>query len=150
MFCNCISIGQFTKLHIVGHNHYANFPHCRIHVNGAGKWKINITKLYGHPFRRLPKCVMNLFDVAAKMTKVVKDIVKVHLLCTALCNCGGDCEHWLFFIIFPCFTENSLKISLNWSYLDFFRFSGCICFCTVKSHRTSKKLYLLIKLVFKT
>ena len=90
---NCISIGQFTKLHIVGHNHYAKFPHWQIHVNGAGKWKINITKLYRHPFWRLPKCVMNLFDVAANMTKVVKGIVKVYLLCTAVCNCGGNCEH---------------------------------------------------------
>ena len=80
---NCISIGQFTKLHIVGHNHYANFPHCRIHVNGAGKWKINITKLYGHPFQRLPKCVMKLFVVAANMAKVVTDVVNVfkHLFC---------------------------------------------------------------------
>ena len=77
MLCNCISIGQFTKLHTVGHNHYAKFPHCQIRVNGAGKWKINITKLYGHPFRRLLKCVMNLFVVAANMTKVVKDVVNV-------------------------------------------------------------------------
>ena len=74
MLYNFISIGQFTKTHIVGLNHYAKFPHCWIHVNGDGKWKINITKLYGHPFQRLPKCVMNLFVVAA------------------LCNCGGDCE----------------------------------------------------------
>ena len=46
-------------------------------MNGAGKWKINITKLYGHPFRRLPKCVMNLFVAAANMRKVVKDVVNV-------------------------------------------------------------------------
>ena len=71
MLYNCISIGQFTKLHIVGHNHYAKFPHCRIHVNGAGKWKINIAKLYGHPFWR------KLFVVTANMTKVVMDIVNV-------------------------------------------------------------------------
>ena len=131
---NCISIEQFM------------WDSCE------WGWKMEDKhyKLYGHPFWRLPKCVMNLFDVAANMTKVVKDIVKVYLLCTAVCDCGGNCEHWLFFIIFPCFTENSLKISLNWSYLDFFRFPGGICFCTVKSHRTSKKLYLLIKLVFKT
>ena len=79
MLYNCIFIWQFTKLHIIGHNHYAKFPHCRIHVNGAGKWKINITKLYGHPFRRLPKCVMKLFVV----TKVVTDVVNVfkHLFC---------------------------------------------------------------------
>ena len=46
-------------------------------------WKINITKLHGHPFRRLPKCVMNLFIVAANMTEVVKDDVNVfkHLFC---------------------------------------------------------------------
>ena len=36
MLYNCISIWQFTKLHIVGHNHYAKFPHGQIHVNGAG------------------------------------------------------------------------------------------------------------------
>ena len=79
MLCNCIFIGQFTKLHIIGHNHYAKFPHCRIHVNGAEKWKINITKLYGHSFRRLPKCVMQLFVV----TKVVMGVANVfkHLFC---------------------------------------------------------------------
>ena len=45
--------------------------------DGAGKWKINIMKLYGHPFRRIPKCVMNLFVVAANMAKIVKDVVNV-------------------------------------------------------------------------
>ena len=46
------------------------------------KWKINITKLYRHPFQRLPKCAMNLFVVATNMTKIVKDLVNVykHLL----------------------------------------------------------------------
>ena len=122
MLYDFISIGQFTKLHIVGLNHYAKFRHCQIHVNEAGKWKTNITKLYGHPFWRLPKCIMNLFVVAA------------------LCNCGSDCERWLFFIIIPCFTENSLKISLNRSYLDFFRFSGCIPFCTVNHAGQARNL----------
>ena len=77
MLYNCISLEKFTKLHIVRHNHYAKFLHCRIHVNGAGKWKINITKLYEYPFWRLSKCVMNLFVVAANKTKVVKDVVNV-------------------------------------------------------------------------
>ena len=82
MLYSCISVWQFTKLHIVGHNHYAKFPHCQIHVNGARKWKINITKLYRHPFQRLPKCAMNLFVVVTNMTKIVKDLVNVykHLL----------------------------------------------------------------------
>ena len=72
---NCISLEKFTKLHIVRHNHYAKFLHCWIHVNGAGKWKINITKLYKHPFWRLSKCVVSLFVVAANKAKVVKDVV---------------------------------------------------------------------------
>ena len=46
-------------------------------MNGAGKWKINITKLYEYPFWRLSKCVMNLFVVAANKTKVVKYVVNV-------------------------------------------------------------------------
>ena len=74
MLYNCISTGQFTKLHVAGHHHYAKFPHCRIHVNGKGKWKINIRKLYGNPFRRLPKRVMNLFVVAANITRIVTDV----------------------------------------------------------------------------
>ena len=46
--------------------------------DGVGKWKISITKWYGHPFWRLPKCVTNLFVVAANMAKVVKDVVNVY------------------------------------------------------------------------
>ena len=46
-------------------------------MNGAGKWKINVTKLYGDPFRRLPKCVMNLFVVAGNMIEVVNNVVNV-------------------------------------------------------------------------
>ena len=38
-------------------------------MNGAGKWKINVTKLYGD--------AMNLFFVAANMTEVVKNVVNV-------------------------------------------------------------------------
>ena len=44
-------------------------------MNGARKWKINITKLYKHPFWRLSKCVVSLFVVAANKAKVVKDVV---------------------------------------------------------------------------
>ena len=57
--------------------------HCRIHMNGARKWKINITKLYRHSFRRFPKCLMDLFVLAANITMVVKNVVNVfkHLFC---------------------------------------------------------------------
>ena len=67
--------------------------------------------------------------------------IEASLPCTALCNCGGDCKSWLFFIIIPCFTENSLKISLNRSYLDFFRFFGGIRFCTV-NHAGQARNYI--------
>ena len=49
--------------------------------------------------------------------------IQASLLCAALCNCEGDCELSLFFIIIPCFTQNSLKISLR-SYLDYLDFPG--------------------------
>ena len=38
-------------------------------MNGAGKWKINVTKLYGD--------AMKLFFVAANMIEVVKNVVNV-------------------------------------------------------------------------
>ena len=38
-------------------------------MNGAGKWKINVTKLYGD--------AMKLFFVSANMIEVVKNVVNV-------------------------------------------------------------------------
>ena len=53
-------------------------------MNGAGKWKINVTKLYGD--------AMNLFFVAANMIEVVQKCIQASLPCTPLFNCGGDYE----------------------------------------------------------
>ena len=77
MLYNCISIRQFSKLHIVGHNHY------------EWGWKME-DKRYEIVWR-----CKELIFCGCKHDRGCPErckCIQASLPCTPLFNCGGDCE----------------------------------------------------------